>query len=384
MKIPPSVLITGGMGFIGLHVAEALVREGAAVILMDNLSPQIHGAIPQISSPLLNSPRAKVVRGDVRSRRDWLTAIDGADAVLHLAAETGTAQSMYEIEHYTNSNVGGTALLLDILANHRHKVKKVVLASSRSVYGEGAYDCSACGRVYPSARTEADLSTGKWQPLCPGCGRALQCVPTPEGAKTSPASIYAATKFAQEELVRIAGAALGIASVIFRFQNVYGEGQSLKNPYTGILSIFSNRIRQGKPIYLFEDGQESRDFIHVSDVAQAVCLGILNSGAGGMTLNVGSGTPTSVQVIARLLKDFLGDRTESIVSGQYRIGDIRHCYADLTKIREALGFKPAVNLESGLERFVAWVRTQPVEQDGLDRANKELIDRGLMPASAAC
>jgi dTDP-L-rhamnose 4-epimerase len=379
------ILVTGGYGFIGLQVTAQLLDEGLSVRLMDNLSSQIHGAIPNLHDiSALRDPRVEVMRGDVRSRRDWLTAIGGVATVVHLAAETGTAQSMYEIEHYTHSNVGGTALLLDLLANHPHKVKKIVLASSRSVYGEGAYNCAACGRVYPNARTEADLSAEKWQPLCPTCGCTLHCVPTPEDARTNPASIYAVTKFAQEELVRIAGAALGIASVIFRFQNVYGERQSLKNPYTGILSIFSNRIRQRKPIYLFEDGQESRDFVHVSDVARAACLGILNSGADGMTLNVGSGRPTSVNTIARLLKDFLGDRTEPIVSGQYRIGDIRHCYADLTNIREALGFEPTVTLENGLERFVRWVRTQPIEQDGLDRANKELIDRGLMPASAVC
>lgn len=384
MERTSKVLISGGLGFIGLHVAEALVRNGTSVVLMDNLSAQIHGALPSVRAAVLSSPLVRIVRGDVRARRDWCAAINDADCVVHLAAETGTAQSMYEIDQYSSVNVGGTALLFDILANHRHQVRKVVVASSRSVYGEGAYDCSRCGRVFPEMRSESDLQMHLWDPRCPCCGDVIESVPTPENARTRPASIYAATKFAQEDLARIAGAALGIPTVILRFQNVYGEGQSLRNPYTGILSIFSNRIRQHKPVYLFEDGQESRDFVHVTDVAEAVSLSVCSSNADGLILNVGSGDRTSVEVIARILKNHLKDSSEPIVSGQYRIGDIRHCSSDLSRIRTVLGFEPKVSLDDGLRQFVGWVLTQPLEQDGLDNANRELEQRGLMSQAAQC
>ncbi len=303
------VLITGGLGFIGLSLARTLVRRGMTVRLLDNLSPQIHGIVPASRrwsrSRLGDLPddRVEVMRGDVCHRRDWVLALRDVASVVHLAAETGTGQSMYRIGDYTSTNVLGTALLLDVLANDRHEVTKLVLASSRSVYGEGAYQCARCGLVYPPMRSPGSLAAGQWEPLCPDCCGPIAPVATPEIAKTSPASIYAATKLAQEDLVRIAASALGIPFLIFRLQNVYGEGQSLNNPYTGILSIFSNRIRQGKEIVLFEDGQESRDFVHVSDVAEAMALGLLGDGGDGLTMNVGSGVAVSVDTIARSLEE---------------------------------------------------------------------------------
>lgn len=373
------VLITGGLGFIGLAIARLLVEQKQDVLLLDNLSPQIHGAVPDLSSlALLKHPLVEIVRGDVREPGVWARALVNASSVVHLAAETGTGQSMYEISRYEETNVGGTASLLDYLANHKHNVTKLVLASSRSVYGEGAYACHRCGLVYPPMRSEAMFHARQWEPLCPACRGAISATATPESAKTAPASIYAATKLAQEHLVRIAAEALGIPAVIFRFQNVYGEGQSLKNPYTGILSIFSNQLRQGRTISLYEDAQESRDFVHVSDVARAVCLGLLTEGGNGCTLNVGSGYPTSVARIAFLLRQRLGGDGQMVVSGQYRIGDIRHGYADLSAIQAKLGFVPAVSLEDGLDRFVTWVRTQPVEPDRLSRATEELLAHGLM------
>jgi dTDP-L-rhamnose 4-epimerase len=290
---------------------------------------------------------------------------------------------MYEIQRYTETNVLGTSILLDLLANKDHQVRKVVLASSRSVYGEGAYICGQCGVVYPDGRDAEKLKRNQWDPMCPTCGARIQAIATPESARTSPASIYAATKLAQEDLIRIATKALGIPAVIFRFQNVYGEGQSLKNPYTGILSIFSNQLRQGKTINLYEDGRESRDFVYVSDVARAVGLGLTSDGADGVTLNVGSGHPTRVEQIALLLKDRLGVKTQPVVSGQYRLGDIRHGYADITAIRARLGFVPEVELDHGLDRFVTWVKTQPLEPDRLDTASEELVSRGLMAERVA-
>jgi dTDP-L-rhamnose 4-epimerase len=380
------VLITGGLGFIGLELARTLVRRGMKVRLMDNLSPQIHGVDPQPElGALLERHRVEVMRGDVCQRRDWVLALRDVASVVHLAAETGTGQSMYRIGDYTSTNVLGTALLLDVLANDRHGVTKLVLASSRAVYGEGAYQCTHCGPVYPPMRSLASLQAGQWEPLCPCCCGAIYPVATPETARTSPGSVYAATKLAQEDLIRIAANALSIPFLIFRLQNVYGEGQSLKNPYTGILSIFSNRIRQGKEILLFEDGQESRDFVHVSDVAEAMALGLSSDSGDGLTLNVGSGVQMSVETIARNLKRKLHDSVAPvIVSGQYRLGDIRHNYADMSAIGRLLAFSPKVPLEEGLDRFVRWVKTQSMTQngaeDGLDRANRELIERGLMKA----
>jgi dTDP-L-rhamnose 4-epimerase len=380
------VLITGGLGFIGLALARTLVRRGMTVRLLDNLSPQIHGVDPRPQlGAQLEKQHVEVMLGDVCHRQDWMLALRDVVSVVHLAAETGTGQSMYRIGDYTSTNVLGTALLLDVLANDRHGVKKLVLASSRSVYGEGAYQCAHCGLVYPPMRGLESLQASQWEPLCPHCLGSIHPVATPETARTSPGSIYAATKLAQEDLVRIAANALGIPFLIFRLQNVYGEGQSLNNPYTGILSIFSNRIRQGKEILLFEDGQESRDFVHVSDVSEAIALGLTSEGGDGWTMNIGSGVQVSVETIARSLKRQFHDSSAPVaVSGQYRLGDIRHNYADMSAIGQRLAFSPKVPLEEGIARFVRWVKTQPIVQngveDGLDRANRELIERGLMKA----
>jgi dTDP-L-rhamnose 4-epimerase len=289
---------------------------------------------------------------------------------------------MYEISRYAETNVGGTAALLDYLANRKHSITRIILGSSRSVYGEGAYRCAQCGHVYPPMRSEERLRSGQWEPLCPGCGDSIESAATPEDAKLAPASIYAATKLAQEELVRIATRALGIPAVILRMQNVYGEGQSLKNPYTGILSILSNQLRLGKTLNLYEDGQESRDFVHVSDVARSVAFALSAGAADGCTLNVGSGCASTIAEVAFLLGEHFGSKTHPIISGQYRLGDIRHALADLTAIQAQLGFEPLVSLEEGMDRFVAWVKTQPVEPDQLVKATQELMERGLIPESA--
>ncbi len=377
------VLITGGLGFIGRHIAELLVEQGRRVLLFDNLSPQTHGALPQIAaSGLVVNPWVEICRGDVRQPTDWEKVLPEVRYVVHLAAETGTAQSMYEISHYAETNVCGTAALLNYLANRKNNIAKIILGSSRSVYGEGAYRCAQCGLVYPPIRCEDQMGSGQWDPLCPGCGDSLEAAATPEDAKLAPASIYAATKLAQEDLVRIATRAMGIPAVILRMQNVYGEGQSLKNPYTGILSIFSNQLRLGKTLSLYEDGQESRDFVHVSDVARAVALALSAEAADGCTLNVGSGCATTIAEVALLLGERFGSKTHPVVSGLYRLGDIRHALADLTAIQARLGFEPLVSLEDGLDRFVAWVKTQPIEPDRLAKATEELLERGLIPESA--
>lgn len=368
------VLISGGAGFIGLHVAKLALDARHGVTILDNLSAQVHGDSGRFVPP----DGARFVRGDVAVRGDWESALEGVDTVVHLAAETGTGQSMYEIERYYRVNVGGTALLFDLLANAPHSVGNVVLASSRSVYGEGAYQCRACSRCFPSARMPEQLAAHDWSPRCPGCGEAVEPIATREDDPVSPASIYAATKLAQEQLAAVACASLGIACSILRFQNVFGEGQSLRNPYTGILSIFSTRIRLGLPLPIFEDGEETRDFIHVDDAAAAVLRCIEQPAAGGAIVNVGSGRATSILDVARLLCRTMGSEAEPEVTGEYRVGDVRHNKADIEKLKAVLGLEPQVSLEDGLRRFCAWVSTQPIPNDLLDKANAELKSRNLM------
>lgn len=377
-----TILITGGAGFIGLNLAAELAARGNRVRLLDNLSAQIHGPLPTLDHPVLRSPMVEVMRGDVIARADLERAVKGVDTIVHLAAETGTGQSMYQMAHYNLVNSQGTALLLEVLQQTQsHNVRKIVLASSRSVYGEGAFACPACSPQtlrYPEPRTREALAAHQWDPLCPDCDGALSAVATPESGRINPASIYAATKFAQEELIRIGAQAQGIASVVLRFQNVYGEGQSLNNPYTGILSIFSTRIRQGKSLPIFEDGAESRDFVHVSDVARAVALAVSTDVGPFDVFNVGLGQPVSVMDVATKLVEKLGGAIMPHITGEYRVGDIRHCYADLARIRDRLGYQPRVDIDTGLERFVGWVRTQPLPEDRLDQANEELRRHKLM------
>lgn len=372
------VLITGGAGFIGTHLTRLALAANHRVRILDNLSRQVHGDLSSFELPA----GAEFIRGDVNERSDLDHALESVDTVVHLAAETGTGQSMYEIDRYYRVNVQGTALLFDILANRDHRIGNFVLASSRSVYGEGAYLCRSCdpagARRFPSARTADQLAAHEWTSPCPQCGGELEPAATREDDRLAPASIYAATKLAQEDLVRVACAALAIPNTVLRFQNVFGEGQSLNNPYTGILSIFSTRIRLGQSLPIFEDGEETRDFVHVEDVASAILRCVENANEHGVTLNVGSGRPTSVMSVARLLQQTMGSSIEPHVTGQYRVGDIRHNFADISRLESVTGFRPRISLESGLKRFTDWVMEQPVPQDLLDQANAELKARGLM------
>ena len=376
------VLVTGGAGFIGSRLVPQLLAGGFAVRVLDPLAPQIHGAVPAGLS-WLNGPDVEFLRGSVALRGDLMPALQGVSHVVHLAAETGTGQSMYEIARYNEINSQGTALLLDILANERsHTVQRIVLSSSRSVYGEGAYVCPNCdgghARVFPQSRPADQLVRHQWEPLCPTCGHALKAAPTSESDPVRPASIYAATKYAQEDLVRVACEALGIGYGILRFQNVYGEGQSLKNPYTGILSIMSTRARRGLPLSIFEDGLESRDFVHVDDVSNAVCRTLETAQPINQVVNVGSGVATSVLEIATQLSRALGVEPDLRVTAEYRLGDIRHNVADITRMKTALGCKPIVPLQLGLQRFAQWVLTQSLPEDLLEKANAELRARKLM------
>lgn len=374
----PKILITGGLGFIGLRLSRRLLDAGFQVVVIDSLSPQIHGMLPVVDLSAVSGGAFRFLRGDVGCPDGFAKELGSADALVHLAAETGTAQSMYEISRYNAVNSQGTAALLQWLHDHPHRIRKVVLASSRSIYGEGAYRCAGCGLVSPDVRTAERLDRHQWDPACPTCGGELQVVPTPESSRPRPASVYAATKLAQEDLVRIACGAFGLPFSILRFQNVYGPGQSLNNPYTGILSIFSTRIRRGLDLPIFEDGRESRDFIHVEDVAEAIRLCLVVEATHGQTLNVGTGVPTSVQDMAEQLVKAFGGASRTYLTAQYRIGDIRHCFADISLIHRLTGFAPRISLEEGLAGFAHWVNGQPLPEDGLDRANRTLIEKGLM------
>ena len=373
-----NVLITGGAGFIGSNLALKLIELGCSVTVLDNLSPQIHGDNADLS-PLYSTIKDKVrfIKGTVLSYEDWKNALNGIDAVVHLAAETGTGQSMYEIQKYTDVNIKGTSIFLDILANEPHTVKKMVIASSRSIYGEGKYQCQTHGVVYPIERQDTDMATGDFGVKCPVCAQDVTLLATDEESKIHPSSIYGITKQVQEQMFLVMGKSLSIPAVAFRYQNVYGAGQSLSNPYTGILSIFSTRIKNGNDITIFEDGLESRDFVYVDDVVAATILGIEKDEANGEVFNVGLGEAIDVLTVANTLIKAYGSNSKITVSNNYRLGDIRHNFADLTKIRTKLGFTPKVSFEQGIAKFTAWVNAQSVMEDKYEKSIEEMKAKGL-------
>ena len=373
------ILITGGAGFIGSNMALKLVKQRYKVTVLDNLSKQIHGTDAERTSPLYASIKDKVtfIKGSVVERNDWEKAIKGQDAIIHLAAETGTGQSMYDIQKYIDVNIGGTGILLDILANKEHSVRKVIVASSRAIYGEGKYKCATHGYVFPKERNELDLSQGDFECKCPICNGELKLAGTCEDSLIHPTSIYGITKQTQEQMVLVACKALSIPSVAYRYQNVYGPGQSLKNPYTGILSIFSTQIKNNNNINIFEDGKESRDFVYIEDVVDATILGLENDNANYQSFNIGFGEATDVITIAKQLKMNYSSNIKINISGNYRIGDIRHNYADMSKTEKLLGFKAKWNFSKGIQEFCKWVNVQEVESDKYSKSIGELKEKGF-------
>lgn len=371
-----NILITGGAGFIGLKLAQALTRAGESILVLDNLSSQIHGENADWPTILKGLPNTTLVRGNINDECLVKDLVSKSDAIVHLAAETGTGQSMYEINKYSHINVSGSALLLEAASRHRQRIKKIVFASSRSVYGEGSYASADGALHFPTPRSPRDLSAKLWDHRASDSS-PLRAIGTGEQHGISPASIYAATKYSTELYCRIVADGYGMSIDALRFQNVYGEGQSLKNPYTGILSIFSNLFRQNKEVNIFEDGEESRDFIHVSDVVRAIEISLRGASTGYRVFNVGTGKPTSVLAIANKLKSILKSDSVLRISGDFRVGDIRHCFADPSAAKMLLNFEASVDIDEGLDRFAAWVCTQPIVTDDPARAMAELKEKGL-------
>ena len=371
------ILITGGAGFIGSNLALELINKGYSVTVFDNLSEQVHG--DGKISPLYLSIKDKVnfIKGDVRKKADWKKALKDQDIVVHLAAETGTGQSMYEISRYVDVNIQGTAHLLHFLANNNHSIQKVIVASSRAVYGEGKYFCDEDGIVYPEERREVDLLDGRFECTCPVCGGEVKLQATDERSKQHPTSVYGITKHNQEQMVLTVSSSLGIPAIAYRYQNVYGPRQSLSNPYTGILSIFSTQIKNNNQINIFEDGKESRDFVYIDDAVHATVLGIENDTVVNDVFNVGADKPINVLTVAKTLISKYGSSMEAVITGNFRIGDIRHNYADLSKAKEILGFMPNYNFDTGVSKFVEWVNAQTIKDDKYSASIKKMKEKGL-------
>jgi dTDP-L-rhamnose 4-epimerase len=366
------ILITGGAGFIGSHLADTLLAAGHRVRALDNLAPQVHGE--RGTRPDYLDPRVDLVVGDVRDLETVQRALTGVDTVFHLAAAVGVGQSMYEIAHYTAVNNLGTAVLLEALAER--PVRRLIVASSMSVYGEGAYECADGRPCLASERSLAQLKAGDWAPHGAD-GEPLTPRPTPEGKPPSLASVYALSKYDQERMCLIVGRAYGIATTALRLFNVYGPRQALSNPYTGVLAIFASRLLNGNRPSVYEDGLQRRDFVHVVDVAAAFRLAMEHPEADGLVLNVGSGQSYTILEIAERVAAATG-RAElrPLVTGKYRVGDIRHCFADISEARRVLGYRPAVQLDVGLAELADWLQGQEAT-DRVEEAGAELAARGL-------
>lgn len=376
------ILITGGAGFIGSEIVNQLsATKKWLITVLDALTEQIHSNSPE-ESFLYDRIKDKCsfIKGDIRDFDTVKKAVADNEYIIHLAAETGTGQSMYQINRYNEVNIMGTSNILQAISNlgKDSNVKKIVLASSRSVYGEGRYNCTTCGIIYPDSRNRENMISGHFALYCPNCGKKLELLTTTEDSLLKPASLYAFTKFAQENMLKTMCPALNIGYTIFRFQNVYGAGQSLKNPYTGILSIFSTLLLENKPINIFEDGLESRDFIHVKDIADGVIASLDNSISNGETINLGSGVNTTVIEIAETLKKTYNSRSKLNITGDFRIGDIAHNKADITKARTLLAFEPKITLEEGLEDFCNWVKKQGKGYIDYESSLTELATNGLL------
>jgi len=369
------VLVTGGAGFVGSHTVDALIARGHEVRVFDNLDPQVHGLNAGIPA-YLNS-NIEFIQGDVRNRDALKQAIQDVDGIFHLAAAVGVGQSMYEIQRYVEINSLGGAVLLDILANEKHSIKKIVVASSMSIYGEGQYQCTHCGMVYPKLREEIQLEQHDWEMHCPHCNMIVAPVPTNEEKPLFPTSIYAISKRDHEEMFLVTGWAYKIPTVALRYFNIYGSRQALSNPYTGVAAIFSSRLLNHKEPIVYEDGLQSRDFVHVSDIVQANMLAFEKKEADYQVFNVGTGRKLTIMDVGNILSAKLDPEKKPVTLKQFRAGDIRHCFADISKIQRILGYEPKVKFEQGMDELVDWVSQQHSE-DLVELARAQLLKRKLV------
>ncbi|MFC1817603.1 SDR family NAD(P)-dependent oxidoreductase [Thermodesulfobacteriota bacterium] len=368
------ILITGGAGFIGHHTANKLAGEGHKVRIIDNLNKQVHPDPKESLSRL--DPAVEFICGDIRDRSQLQAALEGVDAVYHFAAETGVGQSMYEIERYSDVNIQGTAVLCDCIAKGKNRPNKLILASSRAVYGEGRYKCDSCGDVYPEPRAQAQLEAGNWDPSCPHCGAAITPVPTHETSPCQPLSIYSITKEVQENLFKMVSGAYQVPVVILRYFNVYGAGQSVSNPYTGVLSIFASRLLANKDIEIYEDGRMERDFVPIHDVVNANAKVLELDVPGVLALNIGLGVSKTIMQVAESLKTEIGSQSNIALSGRYRVGDIRHCYADMSKAFDFVGEISNDSYERGIRDLISWARHEKGVAE-LEQSLAELSKYGL-------
>ena len=369
------VLITGGAGFVGSHLTDELIRKGYHVRVFDNLEPQVHGKDQKVPDYL--NKRAEFIKGDIRNENEMRKALKDIDIILHEASVVGVGQSMYQIYKYMEVNTLGTANLLEILAGGKHNVSKLIVASSMSIYGEGEYECSSCNKVYPTLRSLHQLEKKDWEMKCPECGNNVAPVPTTEEKPLYPTSIYAISKRDQEEMCLNVGRAYGIPTVALRYFNIYGPRQALSNPYTGVAAIFSSRILHRKSPIIFEDGKQSRDFIHVSDVVRATILSMEKKEANYEVFNIGTGKRLSVLDMAyQLIEAHKTEITPKIIN-RFRKGDIRHCYADVNKIKNKLGFEAKIEFEDGTSDLVNWAKEQE-SLDKFDNSKEELAERNLI------
>jgi dTDP-L-rhamnose 4-epimerase len=369
-----SVLVTGGAGFVGSHIVDEYIEKGYDVTVIDNLTDQVHD-----DEPAYLNDDAEYVWGDIRDRGLMTDLLESTDVLNHQASAVGVGQSMYEIEKYVDINTLGTARLLDIIVDKEINLEKMIIASSMSIYGEGEYYCPDCDSIrYPSLRDNEQMANSEWEHSCSECGQALKPRTTPESKPRDSTSIYAITKKDQEEMMLSIGRAYDIPTVALRYFNIFGSRQALDNPYTGVCAIFSSRIKNDNPPLVFEDGEQTRDFIHVSDIARANRLAI-ESDAADVALNIGSGTPTTINEVAETLIDLYGksDELSPEIADDYRQGDIRHCYADPEMAAEELGFEAEVSFEEGMRELVEWGREQDAE-DHFEDAHEELEEKGLV------
>ena len=370
------VLVSGGAGFIGSHIVDLLVSEGYQVVVIDNLEPQVHGE--ERKKPEYLNPEAEFIFGDMRDKELVDSVVSRVDAVIHQSALVGVGQSMYQVDRYVLGNDGSSAVLLQSVIEHRDKIKKLVVASSMSIYGEGRYICPKCGPVAPGTRKLEQLLERKWELVCDTCGNELKPAPTDEAKPTICESVYAVTKKTTEELFLVVGGAYQIPTVALRYFNVYGPRQALSNPYTGLLAIVASRVLNKKPPIIFEDGNQTRDFVNVRDIARANLLALRWQGEGQVVVNIGTGRALSVNEAVWGVINGLDGKVEPEITGRFRVGDIRHCYADTRRAKEILGFEAEIKFEQGVGEFLDWARKQEGVLDLADRCLRELEERGLV------